>query len=180
MHELSKCVYDKIPAGVLIFDKRLHIIYRNRWASLFLKRQPLPDEIMNLGGRIFDAINSSTFKELFPGEIYLYKKLEDSASKWIFKFDTCECPEPCVSVFITEESLSNKVDLLNVRRHFNLTRRETDVLRRVLGGFKNTAIAEDLEISEQTVKDHLSNIYTKLGVENRFALAQFLTNFPES
>jgi DNA-binding NarL/FixJ family response regulator len=50
----------------------------------------------------------------------------------------------------------------------------------VLNGFKNTDIAEDLDITEQTVKDHLSNIYMKLGVENRFALAQFLLSFPES
>jgi DNA-binding CsgD family transcriptional regulator len=169
-----------MPAGVIAFDKHLQIIYSNKWAALFLKRHPLPDEIINLSSRIFDAVKASRLEELFPGEIYLYKKLEDSPSKWIFKFDICDHTEPCVSVFITEETLSNKVDLLKVRRHFKLTRRETDVLRRVLSGFKNTVIAEDLEIAEQTVKDHLSNIYMKLGVENRFALAQFLTNFPES
>ncbi|MGD1076548.1 MAG: LuxR C-terminal-related transcriptional regulator [Thermodesulfovibrionales bacterium] len=39
-------------------------------------------------------------------------------------------------------------------------------------------MADDLEISEQTVKDYLSNIYAKVGVENRFALASFLLNSP--
>jgi len=180
MDDLIKCVIDKMPAGVIVFDKRLQVILSNKWAALFVKRYPLPDEITGLCRRIFDAIKTSRLKELFPGEVYFYKKIEGSPSKWTFKLDVCESSEPLVSVFITEESISNKVDLLKVRRHFKLTRRETDVLRRVLNGFKNTDIAEDLEITEQTVKDHLSNIYMKLGVENRFALAQFLLNFAES
>jgi DNA-binding CsgD family transcriptional regulator len=180
MDNLMKCILDKIPAGVLVFDKRRQVIFSNKWAALFLKRYTLPDEIMVLSGRIFDAIKASQMQELFPGEIYLYKKMESSSIKWTFKFDVCDDPGPYVSVFITEESISQKVDLLKVRRHFKLTRRETDVIRRVLNGFKNTDIAEDLDITEQTVKDHLSNIYMKLGVENRFALAQFLLSFPES
>ena len=180
MNDLIKCIIDKMPAGVIVLDKRLQVILSNKWAVLFMKRYPLPDEITDLGRRIFDAIKTSRLGELFPGEIYFYKKIEGSPSKWTFKFDVCECPETLVSVFITEESISNKIDLLKVRRHFKLTRRETDVLRRVLNGFKNTDIAEDLDITEQTVKDHLSNIYMKLGVENRFGLAQFLLNFPES
>jgi DNA-binding CsgD family transcriptional regulator len=180
MNNLIKGIIDKMPAGVIVFDKRLQVIMSNKWAAIFMKRYTLPDEITALGRKIFDAIKTSRLGELFPGEVYLYKKIEGSPSKWTFKFDVCECPEPFLSVFITEESLSNKIDLLKVRRHFKLTRRETDVLRRVISGFKNTDIAEDLEITEQTVKDHLSNIYMKLGVENRFALAQFLLNFPES
>jgi len=180
MDNLMKCILDKIPAGVLVFDNRLQVIFSNKWAALFLKRYDLPDEIKVLSKRIFDAIKASQMEELFPGEVYFYKKMESSSSKWTFKLDVCDDTGPYVSVFITEESISQKIDLLKVRRHFKLTRRETDVIRRVLNGFKNTDVAEDLEITEQTVKDHLSNIYMKLGVENRFALAQFLMNFPES
>lgn len=179
MDELTKCVFDKMPAGVIVLDERLQVALSNKWAALFVKRHPLPDEITDLCRRIFDAIKASRLKDFFPGEIYLYKKIEGSPSKWTFKLDVCECQGPLVSVFITEVSTANKIDLLKVRRHFKLTRRETDVLRRLLGGFKNTDIAEDLDITEQTVKDHLSNIYSKFGVENRFALAQFLLNFPE-
>ena len=40
-------------------------------------------------------------------------------------------------------------------------------MRRVFKGLKNTDIAEGLRISEQTIKDHLSNIYAKIGIENR-------------
>ncbi|MCL6634267.1 MAG: response regulator transcription factor [Peptococcaceae bacterium] len=55
-------------------------------------------------------------------------------------------------------------------RHANplgLTRREVDVLRLVALGDSNRAIAEKLFISEKTVKNHLTSIFQKLGVEDR-------------
>jgi DNA-binding NarL/FixJ family response regulator len=48
-----------------------------------------------------------------------------------------------------------------------LTPRELEVLRQVAGGFKNRQIAEQLVLTEQTVKNHLSRIMHKLGVPNR-------------
>jgi DNA-binding NarL/FixJ family response regulator len=63
---------------------------------------------------------------------------------------------------------------------FNLTRRETDVVRRVLDGFSNNEVSEDLGISGQTVKDHLSNIYIKCGVANRFGLVRTLMSYHEA
>jgi len=48
-----------------------------------------------------------------------------------------------------------------------LTARELEVLRQVAGGMKNRQIAEQLVLTEQTVKNHLSRIMHKLGVPNR-------------
>ena len=48
-----------------------------------------------------------------------------------------------------------------------LTRREVDVLRLVAHGENNRTIAKNLYISEKTVKNHLTNIFQKLGVEDR-------------
>lgn len=48
-----------------------------------------------------------------------------------------------------------------------LTARELEVLRQVAGGLKNRQIAEQLVLTEQTVKNHLSRIMHKLGVPNR-------------
>jgi DNA-binding NarL/FixJ family response regulator len=49
----------------------------------------------------------------------------------------------------------------------DLTGRELEILRLVAAGFPNGAIATQLWITEQTVKFHLSNVYRKLGVQNR-------------
>jgi DNA-binding NarL/FixJ family response regulator len=54
------------------------------------------------------------------------------------------------------------------KRH-SLTPRERAILRLVAEGHANPAIAEVLGISDSTVRNHLSNIYAKLGVNNREA-----------
>jgi DNA-binding NarL/FixJ family response regulator len=48
-----------------------------------------------------------------------------------------------------------------------LTDRELEVLQLLAQGKANKQIAHDLEISEHTVKFHVSSIYTKLGAGNR-------------
>ena len=48
-----------------------------------------------------------------------------------------------------------------------LTVRETEILRLVAGGASNARIAQELWVTQQTVKFHLSNVFRKLGVVNR-------------
>ena len=52
-----------------------------------------------------------------------------------------------------------------------LTSRERQVVSRIARGLRNREIAENLHISEGTVKIHLHNIYEKLGVDGRLVLA---------
>jgi DNA-binding NarL/FixJ family response regulator len=49
----------------------------------------------------------------------------------------------------------------------NLTPRELEVLQALASGAPNSKIAEQLFITEQTVKNHVSNIFKKLGVDTR-------------
>jgi DNA-binding CsgD family transcriptional regulator len=52
-------------------------------------------------------------------------------------------------------------------RGIGLTEREATVLRLLASGLTNGAIASELDLSPWTVKRHLANIYTKLGVTGR-------------
>ncbi len=169
-------ICDNMPVGVIIFNKKMETVFCNKKAILFRDRYKFPDELTTVGRRIFDAIDASKLKELFPGEVYVSKKIDGSPNNWTFTFFIHEGPEPFIGICIIEEAISRKLDVGKIRQCFRITRRETDVLRRLLDGLKNSQIAEELDMSEQTVKDHLSSIYMKVGVENRFSLVRYLIN----
>jgi DNA-binding NarL/FixJ family response regulator len=54
-----------------------------------------------------------------------------------------------------------------------LSQREREIVALVAQGFKNKEMAEKMFISEQTVKNHLHNIFDKLGVSDRLELALY-------
>ena len=54
-----------------------------------------------------------------------------------------------------------------VNNAVSLSGREIEILRELVGGTRNGAIAEKLGIAERTVKAHLESIYLKLGVDSR-------------
>ncbi len=52
-------------------------------------------------------------------------------------------------------------------QEFGLTQRQAEVLTMMLRGFSNKRIAMTLAVSEQTIKEHITGILSKLGVSNR-------------
>jgi DNA-binding NarL/FixJ family response regulator len=50
---------------------------------------------------------------------------------------------------------------------FNLSGRETEVLRLITEGFTNKEIAQILKVSHHTIKSHVVHIFNKLGISDR-------------
>lgn len=74
-------------------------------------------------------------------------------------------------------------DITSARRHetksldtglAKMTPRETQIANNVAKGASNRKIAEDLNISERTVKAHLGVIFRKLGIHDRLQLALYM------
>lgn len=63
-------------------------------------------------------------------------------------------------------------DLTDLPELSLLSNRERDVLQKILEDKKRKDIAEDLFITENTVKKHISNIFSKLGVSSRHELLE--------
>lgn len=61
----------------------------------------------------------------------------------------------------------------DVEKIKSLTKRELDVLKLLAVGMFNKEVGKRLEISERTVKNHVSNIFKKLGVTDRTQAAVF-------
>ena len=174
MSEFAAFVLDNMPSGVIVLSKDLDIKFCSKKAIAFLNKFGIPQEITNISERIFKTMNESNFREKFPGDIYITKRFDGSHSKWTFRVNICDDPKPLVIVYIIEEAPSNALDLNKTRQQFKLTRGETDVLRRVLNGLRDTDIAEDLQIPEKTVKYQLDTIYVKTGLKEKDELIRFL------
>ena len=69
-----------------------------------------------------------------------------------------------------------KKDNYNKQIAKNLTNREVEILLLIAKGYRNKLIAEDLFLSELTVKTHLKNIFKKLNIQNRTQASLFAIN----
>jgi len=54
-----------------------------------------------------------------------------------------------------------------------LTPRESEIVRYVASGLRNIEVAEQLSMTESSVKTHLNNIFQKLGVRDRLELTHY-------
>jgi DNA-binding NarL/FixJ family response regulator len=57
-----------------------------------------------------------------------------------------------------------------------LTQREDEIMRLIAAGKDNRQIAAALNIEEKTVKNHINNIYSKIGLSNRQEAINYMLN----
>ncbi|WP_413378889.1 response regulator [Alkalihalobacillus sp. 1P02AB] len=92
------------------------------------------------------------------------------------------------AVYLGESKLHDKVTKYVLTRISNvtseeeklvksLTKREKEVLIEIAKGKSNKEIAADLEITEKTVKTHISNVFSKIEVNDRTQAALFAIKF---
>ncbi|NLM21960.1 MAG: response regulator transcription factor [Peptococcaceae bacterium] len=75
--------------------------------------------------------------------------------------------EPILAPAVTGKLLGQLSGSRQAKNNFGLSNRELEILTYVVRGASNKDIGISLFISEKTVKNHLSNIFRKLGVEDR-------------
>lgn len=74
---------------------------------------------------------------------------------------------PAISQRLLKGLESMQTDFSSLDRPDPLTDRETEILRLMAGGYSNKEIANSLGVAEGTVKNHVSNILSKMGVRDR-------------
>jgi pimeloyl-ACP methyl ester carboxylesterase/DNA-binding CsgD family transcriptional regulator len=75
--------------------------------------------------------------------------------------------EPAFRRFFEELRAFVPVPERSAKAFENLTVREAEILERIAQGLDNAQIAAHLDMSEKTVRNHITHIFDKLGVENR-------------
>jgi DNA-binding NarL/FixJ family response regulator len=113
--------------------------------------------------RIFDAFKAGAVSYLLKNEkpSFIYKTIID-----VHNGGALMSPGIALKAirFLTQEvPIKNKAS----DNHYHLSDRELDILRSVAKGNTYHLVADQLFISTETVKKHLSNIFKKLQVKNR-------------
>ena len=107
----------------------------------------------------------------------VYPAIEAGAKSYILKTSSAsEIAEAIRSTYqgesimqeeVTQKMLQKDFEDSQFKPHDALTQRELEVLQLVAKGYSNQAIADDLFITLKTVKTHVSNILSKLEVDDR-------------
>jgi DNA-binding NarL/FixJ family response regulator len=106
----------------------------------------------------------------FDGDEDIFRALQAGAKGYLLKgMDIDELTEAIRSVFAGKSRIPAAVaeKLADRMGGPALTSREIEVLKRIVAGRSNKEIAQDLIISEATVKTHINSILSKLGVTDR-------------
>lgn len=115
---------------------------------------------------------------------YLLKAVELGVDGYIMKDSESAELKKAINVIMDGESyiqpklvpaLNNRLVARDIDKDKidSLTSRELEVLIQVANGMFNKEIATSLNISERTVKNHISNIFKKIGVFDRTQAAVF-------
>jgi DNA-binding NarL/FixJ family response regulator len=75
--------------------------------------------------------------------------------------------KPAVTQRLLKGLENLQTDFYSLDQPDPLTDRETEILRLMAGGYSNKEIANSLGVAEGTVKNHVSNILSKMGVRDR-------------
>ena len=116
----------------------------------------------------------------FDLDEYVYEALRAGASGFVLKDDPPEQLLTAIRTVAGGEALLSPAITTRVIEQFtrisrpapppeldDLTERELDVFRLIARGLSNTEIAQELYISETTVKTHITHILQKLGLRDR-------------
>ncbi|KWU02107.1 MAG: LuxR C-terminal-related transcriptional regulator [Vibrio toranzoniae] len=144
--------YKAVPQLLAVFPN-LYVIWKNNEIILFNVPQQLPtSELLNYGvlkGLFYDSEKkikiAKGLREVIDGDNWLPRKV---TNQLLFYY-------------------RNMVNTNTTPTNVDLTIREIQVIRCLQSGSSNTQIADDLFISEFTVKSHLYQIFRKLAVKNR-------------
>lgn len=115
---------------------------------------------------------------------YLVKAVDIGANGYILKDSGSAELKQAINAVIDEGSYiqPNLIPALNSRlinrdmdkeKLVSLTKREVEILTQVACGMFNKEIAVNLNISERTVKNHISNIFKKIDASDRTQAAVF-------
>ena len=102
-----------------------------------------------------------------PGEMPNYVTTPLEERKFVFLCDSRTGQQELISKLASAIQNTRLQGDPDSRSRLLLTKREQEILAQLTTGEPNSIIASRLHLSEHTVKNHMYNIFRKIGVKNR-------------
>jgi len=168
--EYAYKLLEKVNVDVILMDIKMPGI--NGIQAIKLIKSKYPE---------IEIIIFTTFKD----DEYIKKGLQYGASGYLLKDATPEeIKDSIIKIFnggaVLDSSITKKLinslnkTQINEEEINKLTKRELDIAILIGQGYSNKEISEIIFLSEGTIKNHLSNIFTKLKIRDRTQLAIFV------
>lgn len=132
----------------------------------------IPVEISNLYENLKNSYHSSFNEPLnqVPSQNILFSTQNETlCCRGFLIINQTASSKKTFSIMILIEKISqhHKVNLDNFKERFDLTKRQMEILNHLIRGATNKKIADDLCVSEDTIKGHLKHIMKHLKVTSR-------------
>ena len=183
MEDLLEIIRKRRPPGILILDADNRLLYSNKEVLALLPnllapdsrgkaRTNIPAEILKLCSLMHGAPADDGSTPPRNVEFDCSFMVDGAAQFFSVRAFSISGYGPdkgvgYIMVLLEEVVEKHSYDFEKIRKTYNFSAREMDVLCELCQGLSNRHIAEKLFISEYTVKDHLKSIMEKMRVDSR-------------
>ena len=178
---ISNDILSNIDEAVILLDHDIRILAVNNRVKEIIKtdknlvKEPI-SVIINEYDSITSELRSFEGNDITSFSIRINLKCSDGSL--ILMEATCKSIEDKFGDLIGFLIISKEVkELKQLQDIYRITFREASIIQSVIAGKTNHHISEEMEITERTVKSHITNIFNKLGVDNRVQLIILLKEF---
>ena len=178
--------------GILIFSSSLRLVYSDQqaWKLCNLINQLvqgkaakgiIPSKIFEACRSIADVLSAFSIKE---GDLPYVKLVLGNRQQQVL-VQAIALPDPLDRrqsriLFILEEAgYQSKHILRMAQKLFRLTDKEVLVVQHLLKGWTNKEIANEMRVSEQTIKEHIKNIMKKTATMTRTGIVIAIAGYTQ-
>ncbi len=162
--------------GVLTLDRRGRVIQHTPSAERWLReieelksgwQEDAPLAVRTVSAVLQRALHSETDKDLNNSPRL---RIRARSGRWLTLYGSLTAPDsadnPGDTIVVIEPARLEEVAWLNAAA-YGLSPREDELVKLVMRGASTKQIAASLYISENTVQNHLSHVFEKVGVRSR-------------
>ena len=186
---LIRAFLNQMPMGLAILDMDFNTLFQNikarriysyfnknriRFHDFNAEQKPLPAIVYQ---KCFALKNHASLNHLKSGPlsvtfpIIMTKKIKYDVRIEVLRENDYNATDPVFFISIDEKKLNNQIiNEEELKSQFGLTAREIEIITYLFKGFRNSEIADLLKIRCGTVKNHLKNVFSKMGVSTRTSL----------